>query len=216
MCGRYKQTSAYTDLAELFGLVLNGIADDLLVNIAPGMTVPVLCDGGFAPMRWGFTPGWAKADNGTDIINARSETLLEKPSFKQAFQQRRGILPANGFFEWDRSQKPSLPYDIHLPDNAAFGLAAIWDQWKDLGTGEIKESFCLITREATPAIAPVHHRMPVILRNISEYHRWLDGTTPLPQLQQLFNNPPQDLLLTPLPRDNKNDLPEDARQMALF
>ena len=219
MCGRYKQTGAYAELAELFGLVLNGTAYDLQgapAMIAPGMVLPALCDGGFAEMRWGFTPAWSKADSGTDIINARSETLLEKPSFKKAFESQRCLLPANGFYEWDRSQKPSLPYDIHLPNDAGFGLAGIWDQWTDAKTGEIKESFALVTRAATPAVAKVHARMPVILRNLSEYHRWLDATTPLAQLQELFNTPPLDLVLTPQPRSAKTDLPEDSRQMALF
>lgn len=226
MCGRYKQTSAYAELAELFGLVPkstnscpvpNGAArGPQEIIIAPGMVAPVLRAHGFTDMRWGFTPGWSKTDSGTDIINARSETLLEKPSFKKAFLQQRCLVPANGFYEWDKSRKPSLPYDIHFENNASFAFAAIWDQWKDRKTGEVKETFALVTRAATSAVAAVHARMPVIFRNINEMKKWLDITTPLPVVEQMFNNPPENLILTPVPRLTKAHLPEDSHQLALF
>ncbi|MDE1153402.1 MAG: SOS response-associated peptidase [Micavibrio sp.] len=217
MCGRYKQTGALAELKRILGL--DGGFDVETDIIAPGMLAPVIRGGAIATLRWGFVPGWSREDIGTKIINARSESCAEKPSFRQAFMRQRCAIPANGFFEWDRSVKPSQPYDIHFENDAPFAFGGLWDRWQNPATGEAVESFAIVTRAATPEIAGVHDRMPVILRTRGALNRWLSAETALPVLSALIAAPPEGLLLAPcapLRAAAGHDLPEPDNQLALF
>src|SRR5471030_1551286 len=121
MCGRYKQTSPLGSLAEIFGLI-NVPELSAQGVVAPGMAAAVICGDTLSFMTWGFVPAWSKEDLKTKIINARLETLAEKPSFRKA---KRCLVPADGFFEWDKAEKPSQAYDFHLPDNRPFAFAGL-------------------------------------------------------------------------------------------
>ena len=148
-------------------------------NIPPGqkiMTVVRLEDGSNKAVNlfWGLIPFWVK-DRKTFsyLINARAETLTEKPSFRKAYQQRRCLIPATGFFEWQTTETGKQPYHIYQPAYALFAFAGLWEHWEHLQ--ESVYSCTIITTAANAKIAPIHDRMPVIITP-DFYNRWLDKT----------------------------------------
>lgn len=177
MCGRYSLTSPVEAMAELF------LFDErpnlgIRFNIAPTQEVPIIRErheGGreLALVRWGLVPAWAKeVAASAPLINARGETVAEKPSFRDAFAKRRCLIPADGFYEWRKGEKGAKqPYRIALPEDTPFAFAGIWERWQS-AQGEILESCALITTAASPQIADIHHRMPVILKP-ETYDSWL-------------------------------------------
>ena len=161
-------------------------------NIAPTQEVPVIrCgedgDRQLAMMRWGLVPSWAKEIGGSaPLINARGETVAEKPSFRNAFAKRRCLIPTDGFYEWKAEGKgEKQPYRIALPDDAPFAFAGIWERWQR-AQGDALESCAIITTTASAMIADIHHRMPVILEPDS-YDAWL--TTPDAALIDAYDGP---------------------------
>ena len=217
MCGRYKQTSPLQTLAELFGVRL--AADSASSGIvAPGSHPPVIRGGEIGLLNWGYIPHWSK--DGHKSINARAETIAEKPSFRDSFALRRCIVPANGFYEWDKSRKPPQPYDLHYLDSHAFGMAAIWDEWKDPVTGEVREGFAIITTSAVPTIAHIHDRMPAILSKREDFALWLDPATPAAALKKLLLPNDSGLLFASpaeeMGRPANEDFPENTRQLPLL
>jgi putative SOS response-associated peptidase YedK len=207
MCGRYKQTSPLGTLAEIFGIKdMPGF--ETAGVIAPGMRAPVIRDGKIVCMSWGFVPHWSRQDLKTKIINARLETLSDKPSFRDA---RRCAIPATGFFEWDKSVKPSQPFDFHLAGDAPFALAGLWDEWTNPATGELRETFAIVTTAPIPVIAKIHDRMPVILTDAKAMLSWINMEKILPGAAD-----PIPLLATPTSfAGNEDQVPEKA-QLALF
>jgi putative SOS response-associated peptidase YedK len=154
-------------------------------NIAPTQDVLVVradpADGrrAAAMLRWGLIPSWSasdKAGTGPPLINARAETLAEKPTFRTAFRLRRCLIPADGFYEWQQtpggSRGKKQPYYIHRPDGAPFAFAGLWERW---GTGEAIESCTIVTTAANRTLRELHERMPVILAP-GDYSTWLDAT----------------------------------------
>jgi putative SOS response-associated peptidase YedK len=123
-------------------------------------------------LKWGLIPSWAKdAAIGSKLINARSETVGEKPSFREAFKRRRCIIPADGFYEWQRTGGRKQPYFFRLKDDRLFGFAGLWEKWRT-PEGEGLETCSILTTEANEALSMVHDRMPVILRP-DDYELWL-------------------------------------------
>lgn len=122
-------------------------------------------------MRWGLIPAWAK--NEKIIINARVETAAEKPSFRNLFKNRRCLVVADGFYEWLRESKSRLPYRFTLQDGRLFSLAGLWDRWRRPDGTEL-ETYTILTTQANDLVAPIHHRMPVILDEDGE-RAWLNG-----------------------------------------
>ena len=114
--------------------------------------------------KWGLIPKWAKDDSiGSKLINAHAETLSEKPSFREAFRSRRCIVPASGFYEWQKATKGGKqPFYFYLKEKEVFGFAGLWEEWLDKETGEAVETCTIITTEANKVLKPVHDRMPVI------------------------------------------------------
>ncbi|HWY70316.1 MAG TPA: SOS response-associated peptidase [Terriglobales bacterium] len=174
MCGRYRLTRA-DRLAEKFDAEL---AEELTprYNIAPTQPVPVVRANGsrrmIVSMRWGLIPNWAK-DASMSQINARSETLLEKPAFKENFERRRCLIPANGFYEWKRSGKSKQPFHFGMKDDSIFAFAGIWDRWK-ASQGQVIESCAILTTGPNDLLRDVHDRMPVILK-VEKYQEWLEA-----------------------------------------
>ena len=203
MCGRYKQTSPIGTLAEVFGIAeMPGF--EAFGVLAPGMKAPVIRGNALSLMTWGFVPHWSKEDLKTKIINARLETLSDKPSFRNA---KRCIIPANGFFEWDKSFKPSRPLDFHLADDAPFAFAGLCDEWTDKATGEVRETFAIVTTAAAAPVASIHDRMPVILMTTTARAAWNN--------MEIFT-PESVLLLTrtaSFPRERDD---AETAQLALF
>jgi putative SOS response-associated peptidase YedK len=149
-------------------------------NIAPTQDAPVIraAEAGVrevAMLRWGLVPFWAKdLKVGSQMINARAETLAEKPAFRNAFRQRRCIVPATGFFEWTGEAGRKLAYAITIPERPLFAFAGLWESWKR-EDDETVETFTIVTTDANEAVGAIHDRMPVILPAAS-YDRWLFGT----------------------------------------
>jgi len=146
-------------------------------NIPPGqkiLNVVRLEDGSnkAVNLHWGLIPSWSKDRKiSNHLINARAETLTEKPSFRNAYQHRRCLIPATGFFEWQITQTGKRPYHIHQPDNVLFAFAGLWEHWKH--QQETVYSCTIITTAANDKIAPIHDRMPVIITP-DFYNCWLD------------------------------------------
>jgi putative SOS response-associated peptidase YedK len=138
-------------------------------------------------MRWGLIPGWAKdAGIGNKLANARSETVHEKPSFRNAFKKRRCILPADGFYEWKAEGKRKQPYFIRFSTGRPFGIAGLWEQWRSPEIGELVQTATLLTTGPNALMQGIHDRMPVILAP-ADYGLWLDpGVTDGEALRHLL------------------------------
>ncbi len=150
-------------------------------NIAPSEYVATVRNTGnniVEPIRWGLVPSWAKDIRiGYKMINARSETLAEKPAFRSAIKRRRCLILADGFFEWKhpRGSKAKIPYHIRLKNKNPFALAGLWEEWKPPEKDELLRTCTVITTDSNSLIQKVHNRMPVIL-NRDDYNFWLDPT----------------------------------------
>jgi putative SOS response-associated peptidase YedK len=161
----------------LFG-VAAAPAVEARYNIAPTQFVAAVRDTGgpreVAMLYWGLVPSWAKEKAiGARMINARAETLAEKPSFRNAFRRRRCLVLADGYYEWQRSGPVKQPYFISFAGGEPFGMAGLWERWRDPASGESLESCCIVTTAPAPAVAHVHDRMPVIVPPAA-YAEWLD------------------------------------------
>lgn len=176
MCGRYNLIATGQQIMDHFRL-LSLPAHNPDYNIPPGqkiLAVVQLEDGsnGAVNLHWGLIPSWAKDRViSSHLINARAETLTEKPSFKKAYRHRRCLIPATGFFEWHATEAGKQPYHIHRQDNGLFAFAGIWEHWEH--DQETVYSCSIITTAANDKMAPIHDRMPVIIMP-DDYDRWLD------------------------------------------
>ncbi len=188
MCGRYSLTTPEEAMRQLFDLpaAMLGAWAQPRYNIAPSQIAPVLrrTAKGAAPelvgMTWGLIPSWSRDRTGGQI-NARSETAAEKPSFRDAYRHRRCLVPTDGFYEWQKIAGGKQPYWISRADGAPFVFAGLWESWSDGQSAEIV-SFTILTTEASEALRPIHHRMPVIV-GAQDFNLWLDpGETPSTEL----------------------------------
>ncbi len=148
-------------------------------NLAPtqqALAIREPGDGGgrsLIPLRWGLIPSWARDPAiGNRLINARAETLAAKPAFKAAFQRRRCLVPADGFYEWQKVGRGKQPWFLRLKDGGVFAFAGLWERWSDSAHGAV-ESFTIITTTPNELLEPIHNRMPVILPP-ERYDQWLD------------------------------------------
>ncbi|MCC8165919.1 MAG: SOS response-associated peptidase [Planctomycetes bacterium] len=190
MCGRFSQNLGRHHRAiHLFRrLGLDGFAIPVRFNIAPSVTVPVLHQSAPAPapvelreMRWGFVPEYARdMSEGMRHINARIETVQDKPTFRDAFLTRRCLVPASGFYEWHRNGKTRTPYYFTNADpDQPLALAGIYTDWYD-GTTSLS-TFAILTTEAAAPVQLIHHRMPVCVAP-DDWAEWLDPATPAARL----------------------------------
>lgn len=180
MCGRFAFYSPHEAVVRLFGLPQDTPAVDPRYNIAPTQFVAAVRapgDGGaraLAMLYWGLVPGWAKEKSiGARLINARAETLREKPSFRGAYQRRRCLVLADGYYEWQRAAAGKQPHYIRLVSGEPFAMAALWERWRDPAGGEPLDSCALVTTTPVASIAHIHDRMPVILPP-GAHDEWLD------------------------------------------
>lgn len=179
MCGRFAFYSPSEATAALFGVDGN-IAVEPRYNIAPTQYVAAVREDEdlnreLVMLRWGLVPFWAKDPAiGNRMINARAETVAEKPSYRAAFRHRRCLVLADGFYEWRKEGAAKTPYFISLASGEPFGLAGLWENWMDKDSGESMQTTTLITTEANDFMAALHHRMPVILQ-ADTANAWLSG-----------------------------------------
>ncbi|MBW4436216.1 MAG: SOS response-associated peptidase [Pleurocapsa minor GSE-CHR-MK-17-07R] len=188
MCGRFVIAADSTALQQAFDLAS---VPELTprYNVAPTQLAPVIIneDGGreLVMYRWGLVPSWAKdLAMGAKMINARSETIEEKPSFKHAFRRRRCLVPANGFYEWKAEGTKKMPRYIHLKDVPLFAMAGLWETWHDVEKRPI-HTFTILTTGANDFMRQFHERMPVIVRP-ADYGLWLDQQAPTEPLRALL------------------------------
>ena len=202
MCGRYNLITDAETLVDFFELS-EGLTLKPRYNIAPSQTVPAIRrqDGErrLVELRWGLIPFWAKNSKiGYNTINARAETLAEKPAFRAAFRQRRCLIPATGFYEWQARPGGKQPYHITVGDGELFAFAGLWERWRD-EQSQTLESCTIVVTGANEKIAAVHQRMPVIL-DPADFDTWLDSeVTDKDRLQELLRPyPAQRINLYPI------------------
>ena len=205
MCGRFTLRAPASVVAEQFAL-FEVPPFTPRFNIAPTQPVAVVrCSPGRAGperelvwLRWGLIPAWAKDPAiGNRMINARSETVPQKPAYRAAFRRRRCLVVADGFYEWQRTPRAKQPYFIHMRDDRPFAFAGLWESWEGPDHSWV-ESCTLLTTEPNELIEPIHNRMPVIL-SADDYQHWLD-----PKVQTIEPLAP---LLIPLPGDRMDAYP---------
>jgi putative SOS response-associated peptidase YedK len=178
MCGRFKLEAKPGRIAEEFDLAEEPEVTPRY-NIAPTQPVLAVVQDRKEPvrhareMRWGLVPSWATdLSIGNSLINARAESILEKPAFKEAFRKRRCLIPADGFYEWKRAGSTKQPYHFGRADGDVFAFAGVWDRWQS-PEGKWIESCSILTTDANALLNEVHDRMPVIVPR-EQYALWLD------------------------------------------
>ena len=207
MCGRFTQSQSATTLAATFHLAA---VPDLppRYNIAPTQPVTAIlatsepaaeqtsdrAERQIRQLRWGLIPSWAKdMSMGARMINARAETVAEKPAFRTAFRQRRCLIVADGFYEWQRLEGKKQPFYFRLQDQQPFAFAGLWEHWQS-PEGDSIDSCTILTTQANELLSSIHDRMPVILPP-SSYDLWLDRTVRQPeQLQPLLQPYPAEAM----------------------
>lgn len=234
MCGRYTLLAQAEELAAEFDLA-EPVPVAPRYNIAPSQEVPIVRLAASAEMavvrfseasgkcrldilRWGLIPHWAKDEKfGYKTINARSETVATQPSFRDAFRKRRCLVPASGFYEWQKSMQKGKevkqPHYIRRKDGRPMGLAGLWERWVSPDGKEI-ESFTIITTDANEVMRPFHHRMPVILRP-EDYDLWLSPEAKGEELQALLVPCPVEwLVVSPVSRQVNSPRNDDPSFIA--
>jgi putative SOS response-associated peptidase YedK len=205
MCGRYTLTARRLHILEER---LNTTFPELAprYNIAPSQPVPIVRaaeEEGYdlATVRWGLVPSWSKDPKSSySLINARAETVAEKPAYRTAFRRRRCLIPADGFYEWKQKDGGKQPYHIRMKDGEPFGFAGLWEHWE--GDGQVVESCSIIVTEANDLVRSVHDRMPVIVAP-DDYRLWLDPA--------IAKTEPLQALLRPYPADEMDAYPVSSR-----
>lgn len=204
MCGRFALLVTGAEVADFFGLKTAPEPLPPRYNIAP--TQPILAlrhaahetQWEFALFRWGLVPSWAKdVKMGARMINARSETVTEKPAFRAAFKRRRCLIPASGFFEWQKVNGRKQPMYIHPKDSELFALAGLWEFWAGADGSEL-ETCTILTTTPNDLMAPIHDRMPVIVAP-EDFAIWLDpGPRPENGLHLLRPYPAEKMVAYPV------------------
>lgn len=210
----YDDISFKTDISNTFGRYQDTIQTlHKKYNIAPTISIPIFTNTlDYTYAHFGLIPSWAK-DRSSININARSETIYEKASFKEAYRQRRCIIPVNGYYEWikDEMSKKSIPYLISSKEKNYFAFAGVYEQWYDNSIGQILLTTALITTEPNNKIATIHDRMPVILGQ-KNWATWLNNNSSFEELNSLFKPCSDDLVaideVGELVNSVQNDTPE--------
>jgi putative SOS response-associated peptidase YedK len=227
MCGRYRLSRRKQLVEEYFEAgseQANSEEEDWSprYNVAPTQPVATVRQAGasrvLSMMRWGMVPSWAKDISiGGGLINARSESLLDKPAFRDAFRTRRCLIPADGFYEWKKAGKERQPYHFGMKDDALFAFAGLWDRWRS-PTGQMLESCSILTTVPNELLKDVHDRMPVILAS-RHYRTWL--TAPATELQRLADilvpldaNLMKRYAVSALVNKAQNEAPECAQEVS--
>ena len=195
MCGRFSRAKEFSEIAVRFRFQdIDPSADKLFLNpaynIAPGafQTIPVIIRDDRCFLRlmgWGLVPFWGKELKiGQKMINARAETIDSKPAFRESFRERRCLIAADGFYEWQRWGGRKQPYYVTFRDHRPFAYAGLWDRWQR-PDGEALESCTILTTESNEVVKPIHDRMPAIL-NGDHFDSWLDTKAPLAEAKALL------------------------------
>ncbi|MDN3202605.1 SOS response-associated peptidase [Algoriphagus sediminis] len=213
MCGRYSLGKNKKDLEERFSAEMLSEFEPRY-NIAPTQLVPVITSQspkGFSFFYWGITPDFGRnRPVSQKLINAKSETVDQKVSFKKSFQSRRCIVPADGFYEWKRlGKKTKIPYRFQLEGNSLFSFAGIWDEYETV-SGDVQHTFLILTTGPNDTVEQVHDRMPVIFGKEQE-KKWLDPYSSPEELKELLiplsNSKLDSFTVSPSVNSVQNDYP---------
>ncbi|WP_262914559.1 SOS response-associated peptidase [Pontibacter vulgaris] len=189
MCGRYSVIPKAKGRSKTSKLLEKHL-QEANYNAAPSQALPVVTNTQPDKLQffsWGLQPFWAKDAKAVKrSINARAETLTEKPSFRKLLTSKRCLVPADGFFEWQVADHGKVPYRILLKSEELFSFAGLWDEWTDKETGEVLHTFTIITTEANDVVKPIHNRMPVMLSPEAE-ELWLDAHESQQELLSLLH-----------------------------
>ena len=194
MCGRLTQSMTWREIHRLYCLSRGARAVNVRAryNAAPTQDLAACRLDGHgerevALLRWGLVPSWAKGlKMGARLINARAETVHEKPSFRAAFRKRRCVVPADGWFEWRRTDSGKQPYFLAAADGAPLSFAGLWERWT--GAGEVVESLTIVTTAASAALRAIHDRQPAVL-SAEGVAAWLDPATDAKRLLDIARIP---------------------------
>ncbi len=201
MCGRFRLSQSGEAIQAAFELSEVPSLEPRN-NIAPTQMVPTILksshesDRQLKMLRWGLIPSWAKDPKmGARMINARAETVAEKPAFRTVFRRRRCLVVADGFYEWQQQKGKKQPFAFRLHDGQPFGFAGLWEHW-EAPDGEAIESCTILTTDANELVRPIHDRMPVIL-DPKDYDVWLDPALQKAEsLQQLLCPYPSEAMIS--------------------
>lgn len=203
MCGRFTLHHSVEEVAQRFSVQETLFDFPARYNIAPMQPLAVVTQNAHGAhgddkrvlegYRWGLVPSWAKDDSiGVKMINARAETLAEKPSFKNALKSRRCLIPADGFYEWKTEGKVKTPHYIRFRDDRIYAFAGLWEEWNGPGDAPLRTA-TIITSDPNPLLSTLHHRMAVILKPQDEAI-WLDPKVSATDALQLLQTFPDDEL----------------------
>ncbi len=214
MCGRYSQTKALAELKKRFPFGQGSPEWLPRFNLAAGQQAPVIINEGLSLklMRWGLVPFWANDEKiGYKMINARAETIADRPAYRNSFERKRCLVLADGFYEWKKTTGLKSPYRFVMRDQAAFAFAGLWDSWKGREGGRL-ETFTIITTTPNELCQSVHDRMPVIL-GTDDYEQWLDRkVTESAKLTPLLRSyPAEEMLSYPVSTIVNNARNDDPR-----
>jgi putative SOS response-associated peptidase YedK len=221
MCGRYEVHTPVEEIARIFGAQpeVEAAALPPRYNVAPTLRVPVVRTGrhgrALEAMTWGLVPGWAKDLSGPKPVNARAETVFDKPMFRTAIRRRRCLLPADGFYEWQQRPGGKQPYHIGMADGQVFALGGIWEYWAREGQPALVSCAVIVTH-ANTLMASIHDRIPVVI-DPRDYSAWLsadadDGAI----MRMLAPFPPERMRAYPVStrvNNVKNDAPDLIQQI---
>ncbi len=194
MCGRYALHASENEIVSHFHL-RRGFAMHPRYNIAPTQTIPIIIEWGKQVefSRWGFIPSWAKSPDGQiplGHINARIESLTEKPTFKEAIKKQRCLIPASGYFEWRTFGGKKHPYYIYIKNQPLLAFAGIWSSWRTLQGDELR-TCAIITSVAPQEFQMLHDRLPVII-SCEQYQNWLGKEYAYEEMKEMFFQPSLD------------------------
>ena len=217
MCGRYSLLTPPNQPADALGLLnvrFDGLAEFLpRYDVRPGSDCPVLVETdrgrSIQNFRWGLVPSWAEESKiGYRMINARSETVAVKPSFRSLLPRRRCLVPADGFYEWMGEKGAKERHWIFLQNRQPFFMAGLWDRWRS-ADGQSLFTFTILTTRANELVAPIHDRMPVILASESA-EIWLDRQSPVDVLEPLYEPTPSTEMDTQTVANDLSDIVPDG------
>lgn len=192
MCGRFVQYSPVETVQQIFNIGTVSFEVIPNYNVAPTQKILTIIkhdnENKLEKLNWGLVPFWAKdVTIGSRMINARAETVSQKPSFRNAFRKRRCLIPVDGFYEWKGEKGHKQPYYVSIPSGEPFAFAGLWETWTDKESGEesVYKSCTIITTAASESIRGIHHRMPVIL-DPTFHEKWLNAEIQDPKESEII------------------------------
>ncbi len=224
MCGRFTLAVELSTIIRIFQAQYNDVsfAYSRRYNIAPSQNILVITQTEgirqISTMSWGLIPPWSKdASIANKLINARAETIDQKPSFKLSFLHSKCLIPADGFYEWKKKAGKKIPVRITLPNQEVFAFAGIWAKWQS-PQGQNIYSCSIITSESNDQMRNIHNRMPVILFGESSYHAWLksDKNAVLKDLMQPYSSPMVVYPVSSQVNSPKNDFPTLIEEKTIY